>query len=251
MTIDDQAEDDRQHAALAAAHPLQPDAAYSPSESAISSGGGRRDARPPRRPRVVGSVPRHRRPRSSRSGDANAQPSAPSGRRRAAGSGVRPARRARGHQLDRRLRSNSDGRPLPRPAGRGTARRSGRRPGTRRSGCARSPARRCPRSASRSIRSSTSAVWATPSAAVGSSMITSLASSITALATATACRWPPDSEPTGWRIERTVVTARSLQRLLGGLLHGRPRRAAGAARASWPRNMFCTMSRLSHSARSW
>src|SRR5271165_228882 len=52
-------------------------------------------------------------------------------------------------------------------------------------------------------------VWDTPRAAVGSSMITSLASRITARATATDWRWPPDSDPTGWRTELTVVTDRS------------------------------------------
>ena len=41
---------------------------------------------------------------------------------------------------------------------------------------------------SRLISSSTMAVWETPSAAVGSSRITSLASHMTARATATACR---------------------------------------------------------------
>ena len=54
-------------------------------------------------------------------------------------------------------------------------------------------------------------VWATPRAAVGSSMITSLADCMTALATATDWRWPPDSDATGWRMERTVVTWRSLR----------------------------------------
>jgi hypothetical protein len=49
----------------------------------------------------------------------------------------------------------------------------------------------------------------TPSAAVGSSMITSLAFSMTALATAIACRCPPDSDPTGWRMLWTEVTCRS------------------------------------------
>ena len=62
---------------------------------------------------------------------------------------------------------------------------------------------------SRLMRSSTWAVWATPSAAVGSSMITSLAADMTALATATDCRCPPDRDATGWRMERTVVTWRS------------------------------------------
>ena len=40
-------------------------------------------------------------------------------------------------------------------------------------------------------------------------MMTSLACDITALATATDWRCPPDSEATGWRIERTVVTESS------------------------------------------
>ena len=52
-------------------------------------------------------------------------------------------------------------------------------------------------------------VWATPSAAVGSSRITSREFHITARATATDCRWPPDDRvATGCRIERIVVTAR-------------------------------------------
>ena len=85
---------------------------------------------------------------------------------------------------------------------------------------------------------------------MGSSMITSLAACMTALATATDWRWPPDSDATGWRMERTVVTWRS----------ARVWRAASSMAVSssspWrslscPRNMFCTMSRLSHSARSW
>jgi hypothetical protein len=37
-------------------------------------------------------------------------------------------------------------------------------------------------------------------------MITSFEFHITALATATDCRWPPDSDATGWRIDFTVVT---------------------------------------------
>ena len=54
-----------------------------------------------------------------------------------------------------------------------------------------------PRSASRLISSSTIVVCATPSAAVGSSMITSWAWDMTALATATDWRCPPDSDATG------------------------------------------------------
>ena len=55
---------------------------------------------------------------------------------------------------------------------------------------------------------STCCVCATPSAAVGSSRITSREFHITARATATDCRWPPERVATGWRIERIVVTAR-------------------------------------------
>ena len=72
---------------------------------------------------------------------------------------------------------------------------------------------------SRLIRSSTTRVWVTPRAAVGSSRITSFAWRITARATATACRWPPDSDPTGWRTERTVTTDRSASVSLGLVLH--------------------------------
>ena len=138
-----------------------------------------------------------------------------------------------------------------RPAAPGRAPRSGRRPGTRRSGYARPPGRRCRGSASRRMRSSTSAVWVTPSAAVGSSMITSLASCITALATATACRCPPDSEPTGWRMLRTVVTRRSLEGLPWRSSPWSPRPAADAAGSRGRAACSATMSRLSQSARSW
>ena len=92
---------------------------------------------------------------------------------------------------------------------------------------------------------------ATPSAAVGSSMITSFEFHNTALAIATAWRCPPDSDATGWRIERTVVTDKLAQRLARPRLHAflvEQRRSAAVSR---PRNMFWTMSRLSHSARSW
>ena len=44
---------------------------------------------------------------------------------------------------------------------------------------------------------------------MGSSMMTSRASRMTARATATDCRWPPEREPTSWRTDWTVVTERS------------------------------------------
>ena len=54
-----------------------------------------------------------------------------------------------------------------------------------------------PRSRTRSIRFSTSAVCATPSAAVGSSSMMILGSSSSERAIATVWRWPPDSEAIG------------------------------------------------------
>ena len=60
-----------------------------------------------------------------------------------------------------------------------------------------------PCSPRRLTRSSTCRVWATPSAAVGSSRITTLEFHITALATATDWRWPPDSPATVWRTVRS------------------------------------------------
>src|SRR5437773_892020 len=65
-----------------------------------------------------------------------------------------------------------------------------------------------PLSRNRPMRSSTILVWTTPSAAVGSSMSTSFEFHITALATATDWRCPPDSDATGWRMDFTVVTRR-------------------------------------------
>ena len=80
-------------------------------------------------------------------------------------------------------------------------------------------------------------------------MITSFAFAITALATATDWRWPPDSDATGWRIDLIVLTESSLSvclALVSIFASSRNPRSRG----SWPRNMFWTMSRLSASARS-
>ena len=54
-----------------------------------------------------------------------------------------------------------------------------------------------PRSRTRRTRSSTACDWATPSAAVGSSMITSRDAHTIARAIATLCRCPPESDATG------------------------------------------------------
>ena len=64
-----------------------------------------------------------------------------------------------------------------------------------------------PCSPRRRTSASTCSVCATPSAAVGSSRITSLEFHWTAFATATDCRWPPESVATGCRIDEIVVTA--------------------------------------------
>ena len=81
-------------------------------------------------------------------------------------------------------------------------------------------------------------------------MITSREFQITALAIATAWRCPPDSEATGWRIDRTVVTESPASVSRGRGLH-----VLLVEERKWvrsrPRNMFWTMSRLSQSARSW
>ena len=108
-----------------------------------------------------------------------------------------------------------------------------------------------PCSASRFTSSSTCRVWATPSAAVGSSRITSREFHCTALATATDCRCPPESDATGWRIERIVVTAseRSVSVVRCSMTGSLSRKSQ--SRSSRPRYMFWTTSRLSHSARSW
>ena len=105
--------------------------------------------------------------------------------------------------------------------------------------------------ARRSTSSSTCCVCATPSAAVGSSRITSREFHITARATATDCRWPPDSVATGWRIERIVVTARLfiVSAVLASITGSLSRWNQSCA--SRPRYMFWTTSRLSQSARSW
>ena len=133
----------------------------------------------------------------------------------------------------------------------GAARRSGRRPRTRRSCCARRSSRRGRDRPAGARARAPSRSGRRPSAAVGSSMITSLEFQSTALAIATDWRCPPESEATGWRIDRTVVTARlvsvsgadGLHRLL---VHARCRACArGRGTCSGRCRGCCT------SARSW
>ena len=95
----------------------------------------------------------------------------------------------------------------------------------------------------------------TPSAAVGSSRRTTFECHITALAMATACRWPPESPAILARTFCTVTTvrSRSVSSARRSICSSASTSTAGASRraASRPRNMFWTASRLSQRARSW
>ncbi len=105
--------------------------------------------------------------------------------------------------------------------------------------------------ARRFTSSSTCRVCATPSAAVGSSRITRREFHITARATATDWRWPPERLATFCRVERMVVTARPfiVSAVFASISVSRSRPITSWA--SRPRYMFWTTSRLSQSARSW
>ena len=107
-----------------------------------------------------------------------------------------------------------------------------------------------PLSASRRTSSSTWAVCATPSAAVGSSRMTTRLFHSTALAIATVCRWPPERLATSWRSDFTVRTER-LARVSPAICSMVGSSSTMPRVFSRPRNMFWTMSRLSQSARSW
>ena len=75
---------------------------------------------------------------------------------------------------------------------------------------------------------------------------------MTALATATDWRWPPERPATVWRTERIVVTESSLSVSWRARLHvSLVERARSPSISSRPRYMFWTTSRLSASARSW
>ena len=63
-------------------------------------------------------------------------------------------------------------------------------------------------------------VWTTPSAAVGSSMKTTLLAQVTARLTATPWRWPPDIFATG-ALESCSADAEARERLVGAAAHRR------------------------------
>src|SRR4051794_34651701 len=95
-----------------------------------------------------------------------------------------------------------------------------------------------PCSPRRRTRSSTCRVCATPSAAVGSSRMTTLEFHMTALATATDWRWPPDSPATVWRTERIVVTDSDARVSLARFSMRVSSRRRSDDSSSRPRNMF-------------
>ena len=105
-----------------------------------------------------------------------------------------------------------------------------------------------PRSRTRSIRFSTSAVCATPRAAVGSSSMMILGSSSSERAMATVWRWPPDSEATGSRTDgMRAASSRSRVQARTSICTSSSRQGD----SSCPRNRLDTTSRFSHSDRSW
>jgi hypothetical protein len=73
---------------------------------------------------------------------------------------------------------------------------------------------------------------------------------MTAFATATAWRWPPERPLTTWRTERSVVTESSLSVFRQSLSIDCSSSTTAVCVRSRPRNMFATTSRLSASARS-
>src|SRR5829696_6407662 len=111
-----------------------------------------------------------------------------------------------------------------------------------------------PSSRSSLMRSSTCWVWATPSAAVGSSRMTTLGSPIVARATAMDWRCPPDSDATSVRTLGMLTDRRSSRPSASCSMptSSRTPRLRPTPRAlSRPTNRLATTSRLSHSARSW
>jgi len=107
----------------------------------------------------------------------------------------------------------------------------------------------CP--ASRRTRWRTCSVWATPSAAVGSSRMTIFDFQSTDLAIATVWRWPPDRLATSCRTDRIVRTDSVASACCASLSIEFSSSVRSRVTSSRPRNMFSTMSRLSQRARSW
>ena len=181
---DDLADDDRERAEVARAQ-VEPPALIEPGEAALG-------AAPPPAAAERGPARRHRQSSRRRL------------RRRRDARHLR--RRAGGDRLDDRLlRRRAPVEQADVPAEPNTVIRSAVSNTSWRLCEMRITARPC--SPSRRTSASTCSVCATPRAAVGSSRMTSFEFHWTAFATATDCRWPPESVATGWRTDRIVVTA--------------------------------------------
>src|SRR6266542_1820975 len=105
------------------------------------------------------------------------------------------------------------------------------------------------------INSSTMLDSRTPSAAVGSSMITMRCPHAIARATATACRWPPERLRTGSSTDWIPILRRrsssSARRRMAFLSRKPNQDSGGRSSSSRPRKRFPAASRWSARARSW
>src|SRR6266496_3753900 len=113
-----------------------------------------------------------------------------------------------------------------------------------------------PRSRTLRIRSSTMWDSLTPSAAVGSSMITTRRPNAALRATATPCRWPPESVSTACRIDWMPILrscmwprASACIRRVSSIRNTEPR--IPGRRSSRPRNRLSAMSSAGATAKSW
>ena len=114
-----------------------------------------------------------------------------------------------------------------------------------------------PRARTSWISSSTLRLSLTPSAAVGSSRITTREPKAAARATATPCRCPPDSVSTGWSMFWIVIRPRSfsfsraMRRISGWSSRRRTLPARPGLRSSRPMNRFSTIDSAGDRARFW
>src|SRR3954454_4448482 len=117
----------------------------------------------------------------------------------------------------------------------------------------RTTARPCSRT--RTMRSSTWRVWTTPSAAVGSSMKTTLEAHVTARETAMPWRWPPDIVATvaleSCSPTPRLLNASSARRCIAPLSRNPSLPSSPPRSTSRPRNRFAAGSSSEASARSW
>ena len=114
-----------------------------------------------------------------------------------------------------------------------------------------------PRSRTSRISCSTRLPSLTPSAAVGSSRMTTLLPNAADRATATACRWPPESDSTAWPMFCRVATPSSVmcrfasERMCARSSIRKTEPSTPFLRSSRPRNRLSAMSRPGATARVW